>query len=115
MRCRTVRAWPASERATSLPDFVGLVYGKVRDTTEEERKKHNTPGFFYTCVETAAESMRAAEGVEYGAEPDWGRFADVGHHTKCKAPTTCWALVVAALESVLAVRSHVQIYCQWSD
>lgn len=104
VQTRVVRGWPSGDGLLSLSALMRDALQMRKDTCDKERKQHNTAGFFCECVRKAAERVQRMSGDATTAHParqDWGRFADVGHHTSCVAPTTCWAIVVAALESVL--------------
>jgi hypothetical protein len=104
-RARIVRAWTKTERSpfalSSLMDRARKIQKSVSD---RERKKHSTAGFFFEAVQRAvSEVYTTGEGRMLAqGKSDWGGFPDVGQHTGCRPPTTCWAIVVAALRSLLA-------------
>ena len=103
VQTRVVRGWPSGDGLLSLSALMRDALQTRKEICDKERKQHNTAGFFCECVRKAAAKVQRMTG-DASVQPtraDWGRFADVGHHTGCVAPTTCWALVVAALESVL--------------
>lgn len=111
---RIVRAWP---KAASSEFTLSLVMQRARALREKEsqksRKSPHTAGFFLESVQRAAsEGYTDAYGEDMAymtalKEPDWGGFPDVGQHTRCTPPTTVWALVVAALRSILTSTVNV--------
>jgi hypothetical protein len=101
-----VRAWAASDLYdVSLPDLLRRTRTKIQQQTLD--KKHNTPGYFHAWLEAEVKFIQSSGDVHYSHDDawDWGRFTDVGSHTHVSAPTTCWPLVMAALESLLTVRT----------
>lgn len=108
---RVVRGWPSSDDTWTLPALMRSAEQARRSVAEQQLKKHHTPGFFSESVRSAAEDAHAAAGEEIRQREtkDWGRFADIGRHTNCLPPTTCWSLVVVALEATLALTVRLQV------
>lgn len=103
VQVRLVRGWPRGKGEWTLPVLMRDAESAQPEIAGKDKKKHYTPGFFCESVRMAAQAAhsRAGEPIEQPSQRDWGRFAEVGRHTGCMPPTTCWSLVVAALECVL--------------
>ena len=112
--CRVVRAWDAAGMAYTLPHLMAKANDNMTRKRKDARdyKRHNTPSFLACCVQDVVCDMIRGDGhaVAKPAAADWGRFADVGHHTNVRTSTTCWPLVVAVLECLLEVRGTLCVY-----
>jgi hypothetical protein len=120
-KLRMIRAWPVTESSPpNLAHLMGCAEVKLNALIRKIGKKHNTSGFFVEAVrqavsEIGTESSWHTHGTQ--GNQDLGGFPDVGSHTQCHPPKTCWALVVAALRSLLvrttakACEHGLQTFC----
>jgi hypothetical protein len=104
-KVRLIRAWPVTE--SSPPKLAALIgcADKIRSVLHQESsRKHYTSGVFVESVRQAVAEIGTESGwYTLGAQDgrDQGLFPAVGSHTQCQPKNTCWALVVAALRSLL--------------
>jgi hypothetical protein len=104
-KVRMIRAWPVTESSPpKLAALMGCADQIRRVMYKKSSMKHYTSGVFVDSVRQAVAEIGTESGwYTSGAQDrhDQGVFPAVGSHKQWQPKNSCWALVLAALRSLL--------------